>query len=264
MTTEYITDTKSLAEHLAGAWDKGEGVQPVTVLNPDLSVDDAYQVQLHTIEESVKAGQRITGKKIGLTSKAMQDMLGVGEPDYGHLLNQMHVENGGEITSSQVLQPKVEGEIAFILKDDLVGPNVTSLDVLKATDAIVPALEIVDSRIKDWKITLADTVADNASSGLYVLGGRPKKVGDVDLKQIGMALYKNGELLNTGVGAAALGDPAKCVAWLANKLATYGITLKKGEVILSGALSAAIEAEPGDHFYAKFAELGEVHVSFTE
>ena len=264
MTTENITNTKSLAEHLASAWDKGEGVQPVTVLNPDLTVDDAYQVQLHTIEESVKGGQRITGKKIGLTSKAMQDMLGVGEPDYGHLLDQMHVENGGVISSSQVLQPKVEGEIAFILKNDLVGPNVTTMDVLAATEAVLPALEIVDSRIKDWKITLADTVADNASSGLYVLGDKPVKLTDIDVKQIGMTLYKNNELQNTGVGAAALGDPAKCVAWLANKLSTYGITLKAGEVILSGALSAAIEGEAGDTFYAKFSELGEVRVSFVK
>lgn len=264
MKTENTTKTESHAKHLNHAWSINEGVQPVTLLDPDLSIDEAYQVQLHTIDQNVKDGQRITGKKIGLTSKAMQEMLGVGEPDYGHLLDQMEIENGGTISSDRVLQPKVEGELAFILKDDLVGPNVTTLDVLKATDAIVPALEIVDSRIKDWKITLADTVADNASSGLYVLGGRPKKVGDVDLKQIGMALYKNGELLNTGVGAAALGDPAKCVAWLANKLAVYGITLKKGEVILSGALSAAIEGQPGDHFHAKFAELGEVHVTFSE
>lgn len=264
MKTEYKPKTESHAKHLAAAWSKSEGVQPITELDPELSVDEAYQVQLHTIDQNVKSGQQITGKKIGLTSKAMQKMLGVGEPDYGHLLDQMKVENGGKISPDQVLQPKVEGEIAFILKDDLVGPNVTTLDVLKATDAVVPALEVVDSRIKDWKITLADTVADNASSGLYVLGGRPKKMADVDLKQMGMVLYKNDVLQNTGVGAAALGDPAKCVAWLANKLATYGITLKAGEVILSGALSAAMEAEPGDHFYAKFAELGEVHVSFTE
>lgn len=264
MKTEYTTKTASHAKHLADAWSKNEGVQPITGLDPELSVDDAYHVQLHTIEQKVDSGQRITGKKIGLTSKVMQEALGVGEPDYGHLLDQMNVENGGTVSTNRVLQPKVEGEIAFILKDDLVGPNVTSLDVLKATDAVVPALEIIDSRIKDWKITLADTVADNASSGLYVLGGNPKKVADVDLKQMGMVLYKNDVLQNTGVGAAALGDPAKCVAWLANKLANYGITLKAGEVILSGALSGALEAEPGDHFYAKFADLGDVHISFAE
>ncbi|MHA6250791.1 2-keto-4-pentenoate hydratase [Oceanobacillus sp. CAU 1775] len=256
--------TKSHAKHLRDAWNNREGVQPLTTLDPTLSIDEAYYVQLHTIEEYVENGQRVTGKKIGLTSKAMQDMLGVGEPDYGHLTDYMEVENGGTISFNRVLQPKVEGELAFILKEDLVGPNITSLDVLKATDVILPALEIVDSRIKDWKITLEDTVADNASSGLYLLGDIPKKVTDIDIKQIGMALYKNEELQNTGVGAAALGDPAKCVAWLANKLAEYDITLKAGEVILSGALSAAIEAQPGDSFRAKFAELGEVSVTFTE
>ena len=264
MKTDNVTKKETYAKHLSEAWSNGGGVQPITELDPGLSLDEAYQVQLHTVDQKVKQGQRITGKKIGLTSKAMQESLGVNEPDYGHLLDEMECPNRGEISSRQVLQPRVEGEIAFILKEDLVGPNVTSLDVLKATDVIVPALEIVDSRIKDWKITLADTVADNASSGMYILGGKPKKVEDVNLKQMGMALYKNDELLNTGVGAAALGDPVKCVAWLANKLADYDITLKAGEIILSGALSAAMPAEAGDHFYAKFAELGEVHVSFTE
>ncbi|NEY21370.1 2-keto-4-pentenoate hydratase [Heyndrickxia ginsengihumi] len=264
MKIEYTGKTESLAKHLANAWYLEEGVEPVTALYPDLSVDEAYQVQLYKVEQLIKEGQQVTGKKIGLTSKAMQEMLGVAEPDYGHLLDQMNIVNGGTVSYKRVLQPKVEAEIAFILKRDLIGPNVTTFDVLLATDAIVPALEIVDSRIKNWNITLADTVADNASSGLYVLGKHSKKITEVDLKQIGMALYQNDVLQNTGVGAAALGDPAKCVAWLANKLSAYGIALKAGEVILSGALSAAIEAKPGDHFYAKFAGLGDVEVSFTE
>jgi 2-keto-4-pentenoate hydratase len=264
MKTEDTARTSQLAKHLASAWVNREGVQPVTAINPELTIDEAYQIQLATINDAIQNGQKVTGKKIGLTSKAMQELLGVDEPDYGHLLDQMEVENGGTISPGQVLQPKVEGEIAFILREDLVGPNVTSIDVLKATDVIVPAIEVVDSRVKDWKITLEDTVADNASSGLYVLGGTPKKVTDVDVKQIGMALYKNGVLQNTGVGAAALGDPVKCVAWLANKLANYGITLQAGEVVLSGALSAAIEANPGDEFNVKFAELGEVSVKFSK
>ena len=263
-TSSTTTKIKDHAKHLNNAWKNGEGVQPLTVLDSELTIDEAYHVQLHMIQENVKNGQTITGKKIGLTSLAMQKMLGVDEPDYGHLLNQMEIENGGIISFKDVLQPKVEGELAFILKEDLVGPNVTTWDVLQATDAVVPALEIVDSRIKDWKITLADTVADNASSGLYVLGGRPKKLADIDIKQIGMSFHKNNVLQNTGVGAAALGNPAKCVAWLANKLSTYDITLKAGEIILSGALSAAVEAEPGDEFSAKFAEFGEVRVSFTD
>lgn len=262
MQTDSKPNSKQLAAHIAKAWENQDGVQPLTELDPNLSIDDAYHVQLETIQNHVKDGARITGKKIGLTSKAMQEMLGVDEPDYGHLLSQMEVENAGTVSRNQVLQPKVEGEIAFILKDDLEGPDVTALDVLQATDVIVPAIEIVDSRVKDWKITLPDTIADNASSGLYVLGDKPCKIEDVDIKQVGMALFKNGKLQNTGVGAAALGDPAKCVAWLANKLAAYDIQLKAGEVILSGALSAAVEAEPGDEFRVKFSDLGELTVKF--
>jgi 2-keto-4-pentenoate hydratase len=192
----------------------------------------------------------------------MQKLLGVDQPDYGHLLDGMVVENGGSISWNRVLQPRVEAEIAFILKKDLAGPRVTVMDVLQATDYVLPALEIVDSRVADWKIKLQDTIADNASSGLYVLGGKALAVDELNLAQVGMVLYKNGEIMNTGVGAAALGHPAACVAWLANKLSEFDIPLKTGEVILSGALSAAVNAEPGDHFRARFAHLGEVSVRF--
>lgn len=250
------------AEHLEKAVTTGKGVDPITSINPELSVEDAYRIQLATIDKKVKAGSRIVGKKIGLTSLAMQQLLKVDQPDYGHLLDDMVVENGGVIPFSRVLQPKVEAEIAFVLKKDLIGPRVTATDVLLATDYVLPALEIVDSRIADWKIKLQDTIADNASSVLYVLGGKPVKPADIDLPLIGMVLYKNGEIMNTGVGAAALGNPATCVAWLANKLFEFGIALKAGEVILSGALSAAVNAAPGDHFRTRIAHLGEVSVSF--
>ncbi|MEB3101573.1 fumarylacetoacetate hydrolase family protein [Paenibacillaceae bacterium T2] len=253
-----------LSDHLGEAETKGAGVAPLTEVVADLTVEAAYQVQLETIRRKVAAGQRVIGKKIGLTSLAMQNLLGVNEPDYGHLLDGMVVENGGEISFSRVLQPRVEAEIAFVLKKDLQGPRVTALDVLRATDYVLPALEIVDSRVKDWKIKLADTVGDNASSGLYLLGGRPMRVDQVDLPQIGMIFYKNGAMINTGVGAAALGNPATCVAWLANKLSEFGITLKAGEVILSGALHAAVNAVPGDAFLARFAHLGEVSVRFVK
>ncbi|GGG01101.1 2-keto-4-pentenoate hydratase [Paenibacillus abyssi] len=253
----------ALADLLAEAERTGQGTQPLTALHEDLTIEQAYHVQLTNIERRVKAGDRIVGKKIGLTSLAMQKLLGVDQPDYGHLLESMVIENRGEIPMRRVMQPKVEGEIAFVLKQDLIGPRVTVLDVLQATDYVVPALEIVDSRVSDWKIKLPDTIADNASSGLYVLGGRPMKVEELDLTQVGMVLYRNGQIENTGVGAAALGNPAACVAWLANALFRFGITLKAGEVILSGALSAAVNAQPGDTFTARFAHLGEASVSFT-
>ncbi|MFJ7730195.1 2-keto-4-pentenoate hydratase [Neobacillus sp. NPDC097160] len=263
MSQTKVVKTETFAEHLAQAEIQGRGVSPLTELEPAITIEEAYRVQLHTIEKKIAAGQKVVGKKIGLTSVAMQQLLGVDQPDYGHLLDGMVIENGGVISSNKVLQPKVEAEIAFVLKKDLIGPKVTVMDVIQATDYVVPALEIVDSRIADWKIKLQDTVADNASSGLYVLGGKPILINQVDLAQIGMVLYKNGEIMNTGVGAAALGHPATCVAWLANKLFDYGITLKAGEVILSGALSAAINGEPGDHFQARFAHLGEVNVRFS-
>lgn len=258
MTDKWI----KYAEHLEQAVEQGKGVEPLTALHPELTVQDAYQVQLINIDKKVKAGSVIVGKKIGLTSLAMQQLLKVDQPDYGHLLDEMVVENGGTIAFSRVLQPRVEAEIAFVLKQDLIGPNVTALDVLLATDYVLPALEIVDSRVADWKIKLQDTIADNASSGFYVLGGKPMKTDAVNLPLVGMVLYKNGEIMNTGVGAAALGDPAACVAWLINKLFEFGIGLKAGEVILSGALSAAVQAKPGDHFRARLAHLGEVSVSF--
>ncbi|MGG1661977.1 2-keto-4-pentenoate hydratase [Brevibacillus sp. NRS-1366] len=253
-----------LADHLAQAETTRKGIEPFTEQYPNLSVKEAYEVQLVTIGHKLEAGQKVVGKKIGLTSLAMQQLLGVDQPDYGHLLDNMVIENGNKIPFDRVLQPKVEGEIAFVLKKDLVGPNVKEADVLEATDYVLPALEIVDSRIADWKIKLQDTIADNASSGLYVLGGKPIPVNQVNLPQIGMVLYKNGEIVNSGIGAAALGNPATCVAWLANQLFEFGVTLKAGEVILSGALSAAVSAEPGDFFQARFAHLGEVSVKFTK
>jgi len=254
---------KQFADQLAAAEQTGVGISPLTSVDPVLTAKEAYSIQLENIYRKVEAGQRIVGKKIGLTSLAMQKLLGVDEPDYGHLLDSMVVENGGVISVDKVLQPKVEAEIAFVLKKELRGPNVTALDVIQATDYILPALEIVDSRVTDWKIKIADTVADNASSGFYVLGGKPVKISDVDLELLGVAFYKNGELANTGVGAAALGNPANCVAWLANRLSEFDISLQPGEVILSGALSAAVEAKSGDSYTARFAHLGTVSVSFN-
>jgi 2-keto-4-pentenoate hydratase len=253
---------EKFAAQLAEAEVTRIGMDPLTSVDPDITVDEAYYIQLENIKKKLDAGQKIVGKKIGLTSVAVQNMLGVNEPDYGHLLDTMVVENGGTISFETMLQPKVEGEIAFILKKDLKGPNVTVLDVLQATDYVVPALEIVDSRVQDWKIKLPDTVADNASSGLYVLGGKPTKIEDINLELLGMVLIQNGEVINTGVGAAALGNPATCVAWLANRLADYDISLKAGEVILSGALSGMVVANPGDNFTARFAHLGQVSVNF--
>lgn len=249
--------------HLLQAEVEKKSVLPLMDLYPEMTVDEAYQVQMSAIEQKVRDGQQIVGKKIGLTSIAMQNLLGVDQPDYGHLLDSMEVSNKGIILMERLFQPKVEAEIAFVLRKDLKGPSVTVEDVLDATEYIVPALEIVDSRITDWRIKLQDTIADNASSGLFVLGDERFSINEMDLTKIEMNLFRNGELMNTGYGSDVLGDPALCVAWLANKLSEYNVILKAGEVILSGALSAAVEAQKGDRFTAGFTHLGKVEVSFN-
>ncbi|MCK1983351.1 MULTISPECIES: 2-keto-4-pentenoate hydratase [Peribacillus] len=241
----------------------GIGIPAPTSEIPGFDVEDAYQIQLETIRRKIQSGLEVSGKKIGLTSKAMQEALGVNEPDYGHLLDVMEIENNGCISSLRLIQPKVEAEVAFILKKDLHGPHITVDDVIEATDYVVASIEVVDSRVKDWEIKLPDTVADNASSGLYILGNRKIHLSEIDLPSIQMSLYKNGEFINQGTGEAVLGNPATCVAWLANKLHRFKGSLKAGEVILSGALSAAIEAKPGDRFTADFGvKLGAVTVNF--
>jgi len=239
-----------------------QGIEPISKVVKSFTLKDAYYIQLETIHAKLASGQKITGKKIGLTSLAMQQLLKVGEPDYGHLLDSMEVLDG-KVKRDSFLLPRVEGEIAFVLKESLKGPHITTEDVIKATDYVMASIEIVDSRVKDWKIKLEDTVADNASSGKYVLGLVQRKIHEVDLPNIEMKLFKNGHLVNEGKGEAALGNPASCVAWLANRLADFHIELNAGEVILSGALSAAVDAEQGDVFTADFGDvLGKVEVSF--
>lgn len=249
-------------KHLWQAEAEKVSVSPLTQLFPNITIEEAYQIQLKMIEQKVQEGHRIVGKKIGLTSEAMQKLLGVDQPDYGHLLDTMEVKKEQPISVDQLFYPRIEAEIAFVLQKDLKGPHITVEDVYEATDYIVPSFEIVDSRITNWEIKLADTIADNASSGLFVLGDQKFKIEDVDLPTIKMDLYKNGNHINTGYGADVLGNPAYCVAWLANKLAEYNIGLNAGEVILSGALSAALDADKGDQFTAVFTELGKIEVKF--
>lgn len=237
------------------------GTAPISRAYPHLTVDDAYRIQLLNIDAKLRAGQRVTGKKIGLTSPAMQNLLGVHQPDYGHLLHSMDL-SGRPVPPDVLMQPKIEGEIAFMLHSDLVGTGNTAEDVLAATNYVMPALEIVDSRVADWKITIVDTVADNASSGMYVLGSTRTPPDRFPLAREGMKLYKNGQLMNQGLGDAVLGDPAHAVAWLANMMNSFGVPLKAGEVILSGALTAALPVAPGDRFEAVFDNLGSVQAVF--
>src|SRR6185369_13614112 len=206
----------------------------------------------------------VIGKKIGVTSKAVQRMLDVHQPDFGWLTDRMRYPNGGEMPiGSLLIQPRAEGEIAFLLKRDLVGPGVTVADVLAATECVMPCFEIVDSRVRDWKIRIQDTVADNASSGLFVIGREQVDPKKVDLVTCGMVVEKNGEIISTGAGAAALGSPAICVAWLANTLGGFGISLQAGEVILSGSLVPLEPVKPGDRMSLKIGGIGSASVVFT-
>jgi 2-keto-4-pentenoate hydratase len=254
---------KTLAGRLLAAEAQCTPIGTISDEYSQITVEDAYQIQLEIIKEKVAKGKRIVGKKIGLTSLAMQNLLGVYEPDYGQLLGDMEVVDGGEISLSGLLQPKIEAEIAFILGKDLVGPGITARDVLLATEAVVPSLEVVDSRVKDWKIKIQDTVADNASSARFTLGHKLSPVRGLDLSLTGMVFSKNGHIVGTAAGAAVLGNPAVAVAWLANKLAEYDITLRAGETILSGAFTAAVVPTAGEYFEASFDRLGTVGVRFT-
>jgi 2-keto-4-pentenoate hydratase len=254
---------QALAEILLAAERTRKPIAPITETDPDISLDEAYRIQLRIIEVKKSTGQVVVGKKIGLTSLAMQAMLGVREPDYGHILNGMVVMEGEKIPAADLLQPRIEGELAFILKEDLRGPGIIMTDVLRCSEGIIPALEIIDSRIRDWKIKLPDTVADNASSAHIVPGAKITPILGLDLRTVGMVLEKNGEVAATAAGAAVLGHPAQAVAWLANKLAVYGISLRKGEVILSGSLTAAIPVVAGDFIRADFGALGDVKTKFV-
>lgn len=237
-------------------------IDMISAENPGMTIDDAYQIQLINVKRKLSEGEKLIGMKIGLTSKAMQKLLNVDVPDYGHLTDRMLVLEGETCHANQLIQPKVEGEVAFCLKETLKGPGLTTADVYAATDYVVPALEIVDSRIKNWKFKLADTIADNGSSARLVVGSRMTPIHEVDMRLTGMNFEKNGELLSSGTTAEVWGNPAAAVAWLANQLSVYGIELKKNSIVLAGALTAATPVVSGDFVTASFQGMGSVEVKF--
>jgi 2-oxopent-4-enoate/cis-2-oxohex-4-enoate hydratase len=239
-------------------------VAPLTEREPGITIDDAYRIQLRMIERRVAAGERVIGKKIGVTSKVVQDMLKVDQPDFGQLLSGMVFNEGEAVSVAKLIQPKAEAEVAFVLSRDLTGPGVTAADVLRATDFVLPCFEIVDSRIKDWKIRIQDTVADNASCGVFSLGGVRRSPRELDLALAGMVLEKNGEIVSTSTGASVQGSPVNAVAWLANTLGRLGISLKAGDVILSGSQSPLVPVKAGDSFTCSVGGLGSTSVRFVE
>lgn len=231
--------------------------------DPVLSVDDAYAISLNFLARRLADGERVVGKKIGVTSKAVQDMLGVHQPDFGFLTDWMHVAGDIDVDAKALIAPRAEAEVAFILKQSLAGPGVTAADVIAATESIAPCFEIVDSRIRDWKIGIVDTVADNASCGVFILGEARADPRDFDLPSLHVTVTKNGAPLSEGYGSAVQGDPAQSVAWLANTLGAYGVTLDAGDVILSGSLVPLADAVKGDVFEMTLHGIGSCTARFV-
>ncbi len=260
MTPELIN---TLGDELYDALKGCKVVEPLTSRHPAITIDQAYAIQQRLNARRIEAGERVIGKKIGVTSRAVMDMLGVYQPDFGLLTDAMVYNEGEAIVAATLIQPKAEGEIAFVLKKHLIGPGISAADVLAATEGVMACFEIVDSRIRDWKIGIADTVADNASCGVFVLGDRLVDPRGLDLSTCGMVLEKNGEIVATGAGAAALGAPANAVAWLANTLGRLGIPLKAGEVVLSGSLAIMVPVKAGDSLRVSIGGIGGCSVRFV-
>ncbi len=257
-----VATRDELAADLAQAERSGEPIAPLTAAHPDIDVVDAYEIQLINIRQRVAEGARVLGHKVGLSSLAIQQMMGVDEPDYGHLLDEMQLFEDTPVKANRYLYPRVEVEVGFVLNADLPGAGCTEDDVLAATEALVPSIELIDTRITDWKIELCDTIADNASSAGFVLGEARVSPRDIDVKGIDAVLRCNGEVVAQGRTDAVLGNPVTAVAWLARKVDGFGVRLRKGDVVLPGSCTKAIDAHPGDNFVADFAGLGAVRLSF--
>ena len=252
-----------LGDELYSALTEYRTITPLTSRGLDISIEDAYHIQQRMIARRIEKGERVVGKKIGVTSQAVMNLLGVHQPDFGYLLDGMLYNEGEAIPFDRLIQPKAEGEIAFLLKKDLQGPGVTAVDVLAATEGVMACFEIVDSRIQDWKIKIQDTVADNASCGVFVLGDQLVDISKVDLALCGMVLEKNGEIVVTGAGAATLGHPVNAMVWLANTLGRLGIPLKAGDIVLSGAMGAMVPIQKGDNLRVTIGGIGGCSVRFV-
>lgn len=257
-------DIINLGDELYAALTNCHVVEPLTARFSDLTVDDAYRVSAHFLQRRIAAGETLVGRKIGLTNKAIQEFLRVDEPDFGYLTDNMRFANGTTISmSDRLTQARVEGEIAFVLKKGIQGPGVTADDVLEATDYVSACFEIVDSRVRDWKIRIQDTVADNGSAGLFVVGDERADPRDLDLSACKMKMTADGDSVSEGSGAAALGSPLVCVAWLANTICTSGEALRAGDVILSGSLGPVVDAKPGTEMTVTISGIGNASVRFT-
>ena len=253
-----------LGDELYAALRAQSVLAPLTDREPAITIDDAYYISLRFLERRLADGEKVVGKKIGVTSRPVQDMLDVRQPDFGFLTDRMHYPNGAAIpVAGNLIAPRAEAEIAFRLKRDLVGPNITEADVLAATECIMPCFEIVDSRIRDWKIRIQDTVADNASCGVFVLGEAEVDPRKHDLPNLHVRVFKNGKPLSEGLGSAVQGNPLTAVAWLANTLGRYDIPFRAGDIILSGSVVPLEPVGPGDEMRCEVEGIGSASCSFV-
>ena len=259
MLTE--AERATLADRLRVAERDRAPIPPLTEEYPKLDAADAYRIQLHNID---RRDTPVVGHKVGLSSLAMQQMMGVDEPDYGHLMADMRLSEAEPVDARRYCYPRVEIEVAFLLGADLPGLGCTEADVLAATEAFAPSIELIDSRIRDWKISLPDTIADNASSAGFVVGTGRVPPGRIDPRGIDAVLYRGGEVVAQGRSDAVLGNPVTAVAWLARTVAGFGVQLRAGHLIMPGACCRAVDAHPGDEFHAVFTGLGEVRLTFKE
>ncbi|SCG65384.1 2-keto-4-pentenoate hydratase [Micromonospora halophytica] len=258
-------DIEAANRELAEARTSGKPCAPLRGrLLPEGDVESAYRVQQLQARAWQGRGERRVGAKIGLTSRAAQDSFGVHQPDFGLLTHVMAVGDGVEVAIDRLIQPRVEAEVAFVLGRDLTEERVTTVDLIGAVDHVLPAIEIVDSRIAGWDISIVDTVADNASSGMYVLGTRPRRLADVDLRLAGMVLEHAGEPVSVGAGAACMGSPLNALQWLAGTLARAGDPLRAGDVVLSGSLGPVVPVVPGGAYEARISGLGSVRTCFSK
>jgi 2-oxo-hept-3-ene-1,7-dioate hydratase len=245
-------------------------MRQLSLQHPEMTVEDAYAIQRVFVEAKLSEGRRLVGRKIGLTSRAMQEAVSINEPDFGALLDDMIFEDGAEIPIDRFIRPRVEVELAFVLGESVTGPGCTSLDILRAVEFVVPALEILDARVQmndpetGHGRTIVDTIADNAADAGVVLGGRPVRPLEVDIRWIAALLYRNGVIEESGVAAAVLNHPANSAAWLANKLASYGVPLEPGQLLMTGSFTRPVHAYAGDVFHADYGPLGTVTCRFTE
>jgi 2-keto-4-pentenoate hydratase len=254
------------AAQLRTAEERRSPIEPLRRTYPDIDIVDAYQIQLRNIDRRVRSGSAICGHKVGLSSPVMQQMMGVSEPDYGHLLSDMAVGDGDSVEVSSLCWPRIEVEIGFVLGDDLPGAGCTEADVLAATAYVTPAIELIDSRIRDWHIGIADTIADNASSARYALGGERHSPNGLDFADIDAVLYSGQQgrevVVARGNSGAVLGNPLAAVAWLANTVAPFGVRLEAGHLILPGSCTKAVDVVAGDRFRAEFDGIGSVSIEF--